>query len=321
MINELVKTDLSSTNSSDRKYFVVHKNKIFILDDTSDVSQVQAFLSNHPTSKYITGHKKHDVYDFLTTCAETAPDILVGDWRPKDSTITIWDMVDIIPTTSLNVKKASKHLGAKHVMYRSKDHTRPYDDIETKIPVRKITGKIPSKVFHGTSTIHLKSILKYGLYPNEGESKFSKSGVYHYEHVFLAAMFNTATFYAMNAVHEESKKHDNFPIVIELTVPDPDLLFPDYDADISTLEDPYYNHPHNVDNKTSMKSMGVSRETGKWGYKGRIPSHFIKWVYYYNGYEKKWHRSRPEVWRKILNKYDFETISYKLGMDSYDMDM
>ena len=119
--------------------------------------------------------------------------------------------------------------------------------------------------------------------------------------------------YAEHAVRISKKTYDNFPIIIELEVPDPNLLVPDFDADVSTTSKPYspYGSPRS---KSAMKSMGVSRETGKWGYKGRIPSSFIRWVYYYNTYQKKWHKSRPDVWRKLLGKYDWETIGYKLGM-------
>jgi len=119
---------------------------------------------------------------------------------------------------------------------------------------------------------------------------------------------------AFNAKHESKTQWDNYPIVLELTVPDRNKIYPDFDADFSTTTPRYYSKSPGPDTKSSMKSMGLSRETGKWGYKGRIPASFIRWVYYYKPYEGKWHKSRPDTWMKLLNHKDWEQISWKLGM-------
>ena len=124
---------------------------------------------------------------------------------------------------------------------------------------------------------------------------------------------------ALQKLREETGRM-KFPIIIEFKVPDPALLVPDFDADTTAGSAPYYRHSVKSPTVTAMKAMGVSRETGKWGYKGRVPASFFKWVYYYNPYLKKWKKSNPDVWQRLLDKYDIDMISWKLGLQGYRAD-
>ena len=306
-MTELIVTNLSK-KTDDMQYFLVYKHHLFILDDKSKLKRIKAALSTHP--KYDTIADEDDVNNFVLYAAQSSPDIIAGIWNPKDKSMMVWDAQEVIPQTSLNVKKAAKQLGAEKVSYQYPTLDR--DIGQTDLPQRKLIGGIPKIMYHGTASEQLRSILKFGLSPGKGPSRFAHRGVQHKDYIFLAATFRTCEFYAEHAVRISKKTYDNFPIIIELEVPNPDLLVPDYDADASTIDKPFY--PYGTPKpKAAMKSMGISRETGKWGYKGRIPSSFIRWVYYYNTYQKKWHKSRPDVWRKLLQKYDWEQIGYKLG--------
>lgn len=311
MLDELKKTDLSR-GGNDHKFILVFRSHLFILDKDSDISQVKKELNIHPEVK--TAFDDDDVNDFLIHAAEAAPDVLVGEWYPDHNGLVVWNQQDIIPQTSIQVKKAAKQLGIDHVTYRYMGYVDKGDSPEKDLPVKKIKGEVPKVMYHGTSTKELMSILKYGLDPDRGPSQFARKDIFHPYHVFLAATPEAAQYYAFNAVHADKKTWEKYPIIIEIGVPDPDLLVPDFDADTTVGRDPYYEHPHPVVNKTLMKPMGVSRETGKWGYKGRIPASFIKWVYYYNTYQKKWHKARPETWIRLMQNHDWETISWKLGM-------
>jgi hypothetical protein len=195
-----------------------------------------------------------------------------------------------------------------------------YEPVDKDISIKKLIGGVPKVMYHGTSTTRLGDLLKYGLDPGRGRSQFGKRGLFHPEHVFMAATMEAAMFYSDNAVsndRENKRGWESFPIIIEFNVPDPDLLVPDFDADVTAGAKPHYIHKNKPPTKTAMKAMGVSRETGKWGYKGRIPASFFKWVYYYNPYHKKWHKSRPDVWERLLDNDDMETISWKLGLQGY----
>ena len=319
LVNELKKIDLTR-GGNDRKLVLAFRGHLFIVEDKSKIRKIKAALKKHPALKNI-DRDEDDAYEYLNRVAEAAPDILVGEWYPDKKGLVIWNLQEIDPHTSLQAKKVAKELGVKTVTFRYTDYISKDDTKDKDISVKKLKGKVPRVMFHGTSTRELKSMLKYGLDPGRGRSRFATQRIFHPDHVFVAATFEHAQFYASNAVTvDRSNKQgwDSFPIIIELELPDPSLLVPDYDADSTAGTKSYFNRVNPAPNPTVMKAMGVSREVGKWGYNGRIPSSFFKWVYYYNPYHKKWHKSRPEVWERLLDNYDLETIGWKLGMQGYD---
>lgn len=319
LLNELIMTDLTTGDDAETRYFMVHKGRLFVVDRDSKIDRAKATLKDHPEFRSI--EDTDDVHEFLIAASEAGPDILVGEWYPEDKAVVIWNQSEIIPQTSIQVKKAVQALGAKKITFRYIDYVGGKDDAEKEISLKKITGEIPKKMYHGTSSRELSSILKYGLDPGRGPGRFGHRDVTHDEHVFLSATFEGALFYADNAVRIEKEKWNKYPIILEVEVPDPNLLAPDYDADVtagqSEAERYYQFRTDNPNQLHTMKAMAASKETGKWGYKGRIPASFIKWVWYFNTYYKKWHKSRPDVWRKLLSNYDWETISYRLGMSDY----
>ena len=321
LVSELIVSDLSS-GKYNMKYFVAYEGKLFILDKDSNTSKVIPNFSKHPTIKgELSDIDTQDVQDFIYRLSEIAPDIVAGEYYPKHKSINVYYSTNVSPNTSLIVKKIAKQLGVKNVT-RDYYKTNSNDDIiDVDYPAKKLVGGIPEVVFHGTNSKELQSILTYGLDPGRGSSRWEKQNIFHEEHVFFTSTFQEATYYAENAVRVEKRGGENFPIVLELTIPDTSLIDPDYDADtMTTQQRTYHQHPVDKFTKSSMKSMGISRETGKWGYKGRIPAKFIKWVYYYNGFQKKWHKSRPDVWKKLLDRYDWETIGYKLGLYNQNVD-
>ena len=328
-LDELMVKDMSGKDTAE-KFILAFRQHLFIMDRNNEViKKVRIALSKHPAigRRKFTGDKdrdsEQDSFDFLYRAAESAADILVGEWYPPEKKLVVWDAQEIIPLTSLQVKKVAKQLGAETVTYRYVDYAGGDEDANRDISAKKLIGGAPKIMYHGTSTKELKDLLKYGLDPGRGRSRFGKRGIFHPEHIFMEATLEAAMFYADNAVDiDKSEKSgwDSFPIVIEFQVPDSDLLVPDFDADVTSGAKPYYHHSNEPHNKTMMKAMGVSRETGKWGYKGRVPSSFFRWIYYYNPYHKKWHKSRPDTWRNLLWNYDMETISWKIGLQGYKED-
>lgn len=320
LLNELIMTDLTTGGDTETRYFMVHKGRLFIFDRDSKVDRAAQTLKDHPEFDSIQNNVE-DTHEFLIAASEAGPDILVGEWYPEREAIVVWSQSEIAPQTSIQVKKVGKALKAKRVTYRYIDYVGKRDEAEKDISIKKVTGKIPKRMFHGTSSKELASILKYGLDPGRGPGRFGHRDVVHNEHVFLSGNFENALFYADNAVRQSKTKWDSFPIIIELEVPDPNLLAPDYDADVtagqSESERYYQFRSDNPNQLHTMDAMTASQETAKWGYKGRIPANFIKRVWYFNTYYKKWHKSRPDVWLKLLSKYDWDTLSYRLGMADY----
>jgi hypothetical protein len=321
LLNELIVSDLTTSKNNGMVWFIAYQDKLFLVDKNSKMDNIRKHLKGHPSlsSTYYSKFFDNDfnyVHRDLSRVAESSPDIIVGEYYPHEKAILIWNTTDILPKTSLMVKKIAKQLGVKKILRRFYVN----DDYDTRKSYKpsQLVGGIPKIVYHGTNSIALKDILTYGLDPGRGTSKWSRNNIIHKSHIFFISEFEEAIFYAKNAVREDEEegKYYNYPIIIELTIPDQSLIVPDFDADISTTSPEYYQGMRTSEptTKTTMKSMGVSRETGRWGYKGRIPAKFIRWVYYYNDNQKKWHKSKPDVWRKLLDRYDWETIGYKLGM-------
>ena len=314
MLDELIVKNLSKTKN-DGKFVLAFRQYLFIMDDNSDIKKIKRVLRKHPGYKEA-DDTTNDNAGILSSMSELAPDILVGIWYANDKTLNVWRQGGIEPSTSIQVKKVAKQLGAKTISYEYMDFSQECGEFEKEIPTKKLKGGIPDVMFHGTSTLALQSLLTYGLDPGRGNPQFGRRGIYHSDHVFMAATFEEALFYCDNAVEIDraDKRGESFPIIIEFKVPDPALLVPDFDADTTAGSAPYYRHSVKSPTVTAMKAMGVSRETGKWGYKGRVPASFFKWVYYYNPYLKKWKKSNPDVWQRLLDKYDIDMISWKLGL-------
>ena len=325
LLTELRVTDLSKESES-TKYFLLYKDKLFILDRNSPFktinSRLKSHVKGHPAVKKTSDYKGSairsagDIQDFIKDMSDLSPDIVAGEYYPENSAIVLWGNVQA--RSSLNVKKIVQQLSVQNVTMRHLDEPK-YDDYkEIEYSPDELKGDIPSIVFHGTLSHQLGSILKYGLDPDRGLSQFSKQGIFHPEHNFFTATFQEALYYAFNAKHQAKHKWDAFPIILEIKIPDKNLVGPDYDYDFSTTTPRYFQRPQEPSSSATMKSMGLSREVGKWSYKGRIPANHIRWVYYYLPFEHKWKKSRPETWTKLLSNYDWETIAYKLGLQGED---
>ena len=310
LLSELKVMALNKANED--IYFIAYKEYLFLLDENSDYKSLEPIFKDHPEFKTKTRNIfDYDWYDFISEFAETAPDIMVGQYDPVQKILVLDSRGHFNMRSSLILKKVVKQLKIKKV--ESDILTHDGDNKYISYNKNKILGDVPEVVYHGTTIIHLNDILKYGLEAGRGGSKFDKQNIYHETEIFFAATFNECEFYAFNA----KKNSGGLPIIFEFTIPDKNLLKPDYDADTaSTSRSDYYaNQPEpKYVAKSSMKPMGLSRETGKWGYSGRIPSKFIKWVYLYREHDKKWIKLRPETIIKLENQWGSDWY-YRYGLD------
>jgi hypothetical protein len=150
--------------------------------------------------------------------------------------------------------------------------------------------------YHGTSINYIESIIKKGLMSNPGKSNFK---IVHKDKVFLTTKPGKALFHAEKA----SMNNKSYPIILKFKIPDVDKLVGDYDivlrfygieskmanelgySDIfkNFKSTDYKKDPFNIKDEKDM-----SKFTGIYGYKGRIPSSFINKVlfnslYFYQG--------------------------------------
>ena len=313
ILSELRVNKLNTTD--DHISFVAYKDNLFLLDDNSDLMKLYPYFKDHPQLKYVKWgnpfDESHigDLHEFMSTMSELAPDVLTGRYEPKFKQLSLDWTQEISPTSSLILKKVVKQLGIKKV--NASSYTEDGDTKDITYSKKKIIGDVPSIVFHGTSSEYLENILKYGIKPDEGVSNFQTQDVWNTEEVFFAADFHRSEFYAFNT----KDKAGGIPVIFEFTIPDKDLLKPDFDADTASTQQQYYqHHQKHSTSKSDLKPMTLSREQGKWGYSGRIPASFIRWVYFYRTSDKKWIKFKPSTISKILDNYGIEGL-YRYGIE------
>ena len=223
---------------------------------------------------------KDKYYDFykIKDELETRDDVLTGridasaDYLTIDSAITF----GFDPKSSILAKKIVKDLNLKGAnIIDDEGDDRRYSKSE-------MTGVIPDIMYHGTSTKYLHQILKHGIVPRSSQKIKSNTNfkdVEHHDIIFLTSRFDKADFHAKNA----AAKNGGDPMVLKIRVSDKSKIVPDYDVDRRTeMTDVYENVPVATRSLTRYDppkmeegAMSFSRETGFYGYRGRIPSSFI----------------------------------------------
>jgi len=312
LISELIVTDLSPTKQ-DKKLVIVWKDKMFLFDVDSDLTEIINHLQKHAGFDF--DPEGEDGYDLISYIGgEMPPDVLSGEYYLDDKTFRLLGMGKSNPITSTILKKVLKYLDIKKF-------TTYDEDDEISFSKKKNIGDIPSIIYHGTNTENLPTILKFGLEAGRGKSNFGHRDIYHEKEVFFAASFHDAKFYANNAIYDKGKSRQYekipgiYPVILEFTVPDRDKVVPDFDAELSSKHQRHYDHPISrpEDNTSDMKPMALSKEIGKFGYSGRIPASFIKWVYIFRGGDKKWMKFRPKTVYNNLMNYDSDWY-YRIGV-------
>ena len=311
------KSVVKLSNDDTGLWFICYKDNIFLLDEGSDINRVWQYFKDHPEmynrGKFVSDkHDGGDFYEFMTYVSELAPDVLVGMVNLSDRILTLDSRQSFSPRSSLVLKKVVKELKIKKVY--ANVLTYDGDDKDISYSKKSIGGDVPTTVYHGTTSKYLVNILKFGLRPNQVGSNWGHRGIYNENEIFFAADFHTCEFYAHNSVNQQK---GGIPIIFEFNIPDKNLLKPDYDADTHSTKQQYYSHDVSNLPKTDMKPMTVSREQGKWGYSGRIPESFIRWVYMFRDGDKKWIKFRPSTILNVLNKRGGDGM-YKYGFEMYE---
>jgi len=223
------------------------------------------------------------------------------------------------PKSSIQIKKLAKHLGARSVTYSEME-----DEFETGQD--EITGKIPDKAFHGTSSDYLLNLVKIGLRPrvdSDATGNYDKAGIQHYEDIFFATRFDEAHGHATHT----SMGVGGLPLVLEFKIPDENKIIPDYDVEtMSNVDITNYEHidpeVHSKIKKGPLKPERLAKEVGIYGYKGAIPPKFFTRIFV--GREQEIYGTEDY---KVFNvseegkKAVGEAIEYiKQLTDEYDMD-
>ena len=306
-LTEIIVQDLTVGVDNPHRFFVGWQEKLFILDDDSDITPVKAHLRRHPAFKE--KYAGTSVYEIVSYAGDDMPpDVVAGDYNPVERTLNLRGVDKANPATSVILRKIIKKLRIKKIT-RINYAT---DDEETFDPKKNIAG-IPTKGYHGTNTISLQGILKRGIKAGAGIGNFEHRQIHHETEVFFAATFSDATFYAEQSVYDFSKRNvytgpkkrpGAHRVVLEVKIPDPALVVPDYDAEShSTIdtETPHYTRTSSPETfgAAPAKAITLSKEMGKFGYSGRILPQHITWVYIWSESEERWLKFKPNTLKKL----------------------
>jgi hypothetical protein len=221
--------------------------------------------------------KIKDFHDFTSFLFENGrSDVLVGYINGRKLYIYNSGAFVQDPKSSILIKKVVNTLKLTSVSYED-----DLDGTSAKVGKSKIIGEIPNVAYHGTSTKYISNIFKIGLRPNVSPSNYDD--INHEGLIFFSTRFGEAFHHALTT----STKTKSKPIVIELTIPDKNLIIPDYDIDTQSGMTNYDNISQNLRDRQrkytkfgSDNSFAMSKEHGVYGYNGSIHPNFIKNVYY-----------------------------------------
>lgn len=304
LIKELIVKDLSDSNE-DSKWIAAWKDKLFIIGKNSkDIDSLIQHFEEHPAiKKYNTTHpnnlllKSSDIFEIFDTLSEYIPDGIFGTWNPISK-----DLALRFSETSLKsspyLLKVVKALGVKTV--------RKYtvNDDEIKTSRRNIRGKLPTRMFHGTSSEFLENILRNGILPpDESGTETNWKNFQHEGIIFMASEITESFYYAFTTSYQKG----GFAVVIETVVPDPSKIIPDLDADPERVTSQYSGfNPHDYYD-ISAKPSTMTKHTGKIGYLGKILPQHIQWIYFKvgeHGYQLK--KIKPKTFLKLWDRFGDE---------------
>jgi hypothetical protein len=265
-----------------------------------------------------------DVYDIMNWISESINDSFTGRFLHKKKMLLGFGDELPSPISSSLMKKVMKELGAKTYSFdNSQLINTPHgpDDIYQNYNYKKkdFLGDISDTMYHGTCIKYLPDILNLGLYPGKSDTNFAfpHMKIQHDDKIFLTNNKSKAHFHAN---HCASVKN-SYPAVIQVKVPDKNLLIPDYDAEREATGGKGATYAH-IHNKSSFAPSSVysvtpfkaSKHFGSFGYKGRIPASQIEAVYMLTNRKIPGQNRRSWDWRKV----NLNTLKNRIKSDPWE---
>jgi hypothetical protein len=264
--------------SPDPQYLVAFRDSIWLLDENTPDETYQQIED-------ITGIEAHDI-DSIADFRETRPDVLLTYYSELPS--LDGKAIGLNPRTSILLKKVAHQLGLDGF---SVERMHGEEETEQRVGKYEMGGAIPRKAYHGTSSVHIMQMLSQGLRPDTEHGNWiadqRNGGMKFKDRVFLASD-PEFTYYHANSAAE---KTGGEPVVIELTIPDMNLIDFDYDVaigfkgsdsddihhtyrDTAAGQDKGFGLDDHVPKMVAKYSptTNYSRETGVFSYRGRIPA-------------------------------------------------
>lgn len=239
-----------------------------------------------------------EFYDDLRSLERS--DIIIGSIHNKQLQLLSTGPFVRDPKSSDIIKKLVKHFKLTSVSY-------DYGDEVAIVKKKQIQGKPSDIVYHGTSLKYLEGILRNGLIPKPQQTNYKN--IIHSDKVFFSSRMDEASHHAVTTANNTK----SLPVILEIKVPDPALIIPDFDVDRMTGNDYYTDMP--VINKNAHtklpnnKSFSASKEFGVYGYAGKILPMHIKKIYISGNAKtyslEEYKRYTVKQIRKIIDMYGY----------------
>lgn len=227
-----------------------------------------------------------DFWEFQRYVSEEGPDIILGQIEGEYLHMNTFNYRH--SSASSTLRKVLSALRLKGVEVLS---STGYEENSTSVSFEEFTKDLKDKeFFHGTSVGAMWKMLKTGGIRPQSDSNFKN--IVHDNKIFVTLNKEKAHFHAMTA----ARNHGDFPVIIEVKIPDVNKLVDDYDVAIELLgkdhersvrlgySDIAYrtNSEASQDDVQDRQSDGaedINTKLGIFGYLGRIPHTFIMSVH------------------------------------------
>lgn len=314
-------------------YVIAFRDRIWLLEPYEQDDEI--FETIESVEKALNLEKNFDDgHSLISDIRDYRPDVLVGQ-IDEDGIRLMGNDNWRFGTGSHLLRKVMQTLGLKRIYHANSEG---YDYREHR--QQDVTGETPKLVYHGTNSENAVGILRFGLMPDKAPTNYKGRGaqgadIYHEKTVFLTEDIDSAEHHAFNAMRREMKsnygegwlgRRSGFPVIFQFEVPDPALLIPDYDIDIMSeqhstgayqnLYDSQGGEPLRPDERIEESPMQFAKQTGSFGYSGRIPPSHIREIYVFineevfqRGYtegfnEADWQIVSPEDLERIIESYE-----------------
>lgn len=273
MLNEMIVRH----NDENGDFLVAFKDSIWIVDFDDFQS------GEEPWDDFLkaVGEPEDTSFD---TISDSRPDVLMGFYNNIDNSLDMFGgprEEKIHPVTSTLIRKVVRQLDIETVNNQStSDYGEP-----TYFDSSEIRGKLPKFGYHGTSLLRLREILKKGIMP---QNMGNWDAIHTENAIFFSVDNEIPKFHASRT----AQKDLDIPVIIKFEIPDESRIFADYDvtANIYGGSSPYIDKayqgsrtmtPNTYDDITQKhkRPQNLWKNTGVFGYKGRIPPSFFTEFY------------------------------------------
>jgi len=274
LLEDIVKELRVSGDLDGAQWLVAYKDKVWLFPD-EDLGYARGAI------EHALHQQELETIDNVVQVAEEDPGVIVG--RLQNKILYIYGQSNFAPDprTSIALKKIVSQLKLKGV------EKSTGDDSSELIKKSKIKGTLPDTVYHGTSSKYLRKILSTGLRAAESGTNYPNA-ISHSDLVFFTSRPDEAKYHAVHTVDHLAGRTNvrrqfsspmTIPVILEMSIPDKDKVVPDFDVSaLSSDEKPLSPSGYKALQKEKIPRQ-QSQETGIFGYRGRIPASFIKYVY------------------------------------------